>query len=410
MMHSMSGSDARRGFRYQDLYLLSRLLPRVREILRAVWRTGGHELFSALDESPLQFGVEAKASGQSDDSTNAAWDVTITDGTEEEIIEAKSGDIQRPDRLVFWQRLRRTAASSVHQTATLVPALVADPDAESMDKWRGLAGAANAFNGSVPILQPSAPVRGSAQLLEEALFALCSLGATAALTLPLALGLLRRFRVHDKGAVALQEEVEKQLAALFPDAPTLALAGHLRDWLDARASAVDETSKRFGISAPLREISLLREAMALDRGTWRRWLDLRNEWRAIVQSKATARLGLRGGTIAIADVQPAIARALATGGGGKLLTGSGGAGKTTLLVILDGDRSRPGERGWSQQRIRRNRRSTIWPQPFGLPPRWRSRARTSESLSMRSKRLNLLRAGNAGAPSWRVSLSISRLK
>jgi hypothetical protein len=331
----MSGSDARRGFRYQDLYLLSRLLPHVRDILRTVWRTGGHEVFAALDQSPLRFGIEAKASDPPAHSGDPVWDLTISDGIEDEIIEAKSGKIQRGERVVLWERLRKTAASPARQGGNIVPVLVVDPDAESIEKWQGLAGAAAAFDGSVPRAQPSAPVRSAAQLLQEGLFALCGPSATPTISLPAALALLTHFRVYPQGRAALQEEVEKKLATLFPDAPASVLAGHLRDWLDRRATMVDETSKRFGVSAPLREISLLCEAAALNRGTWRRWLDLRNEWRRIVQSKATGRLGVDGGTIAIADIQPAIAGELPAGQGGKLLTGSGGAGKTTLLVIVD---------------------------------------------------------------------------
>ena len=339
----MSGSDARRGFRYQDLYLLSRLLTRVREVLRTVWRTGGNELFAALDASALRFGLEAKPNASPLDQTEAPWDITVSDGAEEEIIEAKSGEIQRHDRLVFWRRLRNAARLRLNHDTILIPALVVDPEAESIGKWRGLADAAAGFTGGVTTAEPNTPVRGSGQLLEEALFSLCAADTQAVIPLPDALTLLRRFRIHEQRGVALQEDVEKQLSALFPDAPEAALAAHLRDWLDQRASAAGEKSKRFGIAAPLREISFVREAIALDRGTWRRWLDLRKEWRAIVQSKATGRLGAGGGTIPIADAQPELAHSFTTGRGSKLVLGPGGAGKTTLLTLIDGDSSRAGE-------------------------------------------------------------------
>ena len=294
-------------------------------------------MFAALDQSPLRFGIEAKASDATVHSGDPVWDLTISDGFEEEIIEAKSGRIQRGERVVLWERLRKSGGSPARQGGYIVPVLVVDPEAESIEKWQGLAGAAATFDGSVPRAQPSAPVRSAAHLLQEALFALCGPSATPTISLPAALALLTRFRIYPQGRAALQEEVEKKFATLFPDAPASVLAGHLRDWLDKRATMVDEASKRFGVSAPLREISLLSEAAALNRGTWRRWLDLRKEWRRIVQTKATGRLGVGGGTIAIADVQPSIANELPGGQGGKLLTGSGGAGKTTLLVIIDRD-------------------------------------------------------------------------
>lgn len=150
----MSGSDARRGFRYQDLYLLGRILPYLRNVFRMVWRAGGHEVFSALDASPLRFGIETKASNAPADGEDATWDLTIADGQEEEIIEAKSGAVQRADRLVFWERLRKTVGLRVDQSLRLVPVLVVDPEAESMDKWRGLALAAQNFIGPAPSAPP----------------------------------------------------------------------------------------------------------------------------------------------------------------------------------------------------------------------------------------------------------------
>lgn len=159
------------------------------------------------------------------------------------------------------------------------------------------------------------------------------------MTLAAALTLVGRFRIHERRGSALQDEVAQNLRLLFPDGPSDVFAGHLRDWLDSRASAVGDASKRFGIGVPLREISLIREATTLDRGTWQRWLELRKEWRSIVQSKATGRLGTGGGSIAIEKVQPAIVGEMAGAQRGKLLIGGGGAGKTTVVVMLDRERS-----------------------------------------------------------------------
>jgi hypothetical protein len=89
----MSGTTARRGFRYQDFYLLQRVLPRVREVLYRVWKVGGHETLVALKADPLVFGIESKNLGGSD--KDAPWDVRISDRVESRLIEAKSGKIAR---------------------------------------------------------------------------------------------------------------------------------------------------------------------------------------------------------------------------------------------------------------------------------------------------------------------------
>jgi hypothetical protein len=94
----MSGLLARRGFRFQDLYLLRRILHDTADIVVA--KIAGESTNAA---PPLRFGIEAKTSA----AGSPDWDSLISYPDTDEVIEAKSGTIGKDDRLALWRRLRR---------------------------------------------------------------------------------------------------------------------------------------------------------------------------------------------------------------------------------------------------------------------------------------------------------------
>src|SRR3954447_24572159 len=98
----MSGSLARCGFRFQDLYLL-------RQMLRDTAETVAAKMAGDGNPAPplLRFGIEATTSlaGSPD------WDSLVEHADTIEVIEAKSGTISKDDRLALWRRLRREILS-----------------------------------------------------------------------------------------------------------------------------------------------------------------------------------------------------------------------------------------------------------------------------------------------------------
>jgi hypothetical protein len=335
----MSGPIARRGFRYQDLYLLRRVLPQLRQVFRRVWRAGGHEFLAALDADSLIFGIEARPRGSEEGA--APWDVTIADDRESEIIEAKSGAFPRSERQVLWHRLRRSVAASRGETFT--PVLVIDPDKEEAEKWVQLTAAAASRPAAIPLAEPRV-VHTCADLLEEALWHLCEPGnsSTPSLSRKDALQLLGRFQVHRFRASDLVAEVEADFTELFPDQAADDLAGMLRDWLDRHATDPEAQQRHIGLGDLLRQIARARESARLHPGTWQRWQNSREEWRAVVREKTNRRLGKTGAAIAIEDAQPELVGILDTSIA-TLLLGGGGFGKTTLLVGMEEALSPGGE-------------------------------------------------------------------
>src|SRR5882724_5428927 len=124
----MSGSLARKGFRFQDLYILRRIL-----------EEGASHFASIIEVPPSErphqprFGIEVGTSAVSNDD----WDSVIEYERRVEVIEAKSGCISKSKRIRFWRRLRREA--QLNKNITVHPVLVVDPSAEETTKWKQLA-------------------------------------------------------------------------------------------------------------------------------------------------------------------------------------------------------------------------------------------------------------------------------
>ena len=103
----MSGSIARTGFLFQDLYLLARMLRTASKSLDLAWRTSAPDVVESLKDLQVRFGLEASSSaGESLD-----WDVLVLTGNKLEFAEVKSGPVSKEHRIAFWRRLRRELTS-----------------------------------------------------------------------------------------------------------------------------------------------------------------------------------------------------------------------------------------------------------------------------------------------------------
>src|SRR5579862_1478603 len=123
----MSGSTARKGFEFQDLYLLLRVLRAASDSLDSAWTKGTADVFHAGDDHVPKFGIEASprvAAVHDPNPSGPDWDVLVLSRDKLEFAEAKSGAVQKEDRLAFWRRERRELHRNAAQVHTFVPVLV----------------------------------------------------------------------------------------------------------------------------------------------------------------------------------------------------------------------------------------------------------------------------------------------
>src|SRR5260370_2721103 len=174
----MSGSTARKGFEFQDLYLLLRVLRAASESLDSAWTKGTADVFHAANHPAPKFGIEGSprvAVVGDPNPPGPDWDVLVLSSDKLEFAEAKSGAVQKEDRLAFLRRVRRELHRNAAQVHTFVPVLFVDPSKSGdLEKWLGLAAEAASFAGQLPSNEPTAHVCSANQLLEEALWCLCS--------------------------------------------------------------------------------------------------------------------------------------------------------------------------------------------------------------------------------------------
>ena len=103
----MSGSIARTGFLFQDLYLLARMLRTASNSLDLAWRSSAPEVVESLKDLQVRFGLEAPSSAEE----SLDWDVLVLTGNKLEFAEVKSGLVSKEHRIAFWRRLRRELTS-----------------------------------------------------------------------------------------------------------------------------------------------------------------------------------------------------------------------------------------------------------------------------------------------------------
>src|SRR5438876_9421753 len=99
----MSGSIARTGFLFQDLYLLARILRTASSSLDLAWQTSAPEVAESLKALQVRSGLEATSSAEE----SLDWDVLALTGHELEFAEVKRGLLSKEPRIALRRRLRR---------------------------------------------------------------------------------------------------------------------------------------------------------------------------------------------------------------------------------------------------------------------------------------------------------------
>ena len=334
----MSGSTARRGFRFQDAYLLHRVFTELQQAFLEAWETGRIPEGDWGLAVTARFGVEAKPrSGDTESDVDGwDWDVFLEKPDHFELAEVKSGKIDRDDARVFWRRLRNAMAVDPDCASRLVPVLVADPEKlEGEERWQGLAQEAAGFTGTVPASEP-ARVTSSAHMLQDALWWMCAaseqVAGSPACALGTALEILRRFRLDRYPAEQLSNAIFTQIGTLFPDGPTEAFQLQAMAWINERATA-SLASRFFTTPELLSGLHLLNRALALNPGDFKRWREWWAAWPQLVAARSSRHLGESGDMFRTAEAQPALARTLAVAEPRKLVVlGPAGQGKSGVLA------------------------------------------------------------------------------
>jgi hypothetical protein len=315
----MSGALARKGFRFQDLYLLRRVL---REAAEEVSHTVDRTVFDQA-----KFGIEACASAPN----SPTWDSVVQYRDSREVIEVKSGTVTKADRVVFWKRLLREG--HVVRDKHIRPVLVVDPSSEEITKW----GALGTMSTHAPSKQSTSaqPVRVSSteDILDEALWWMCKVSEKETGSPPLsetqARAVLANFTLESIAFSELEQSVLETIELLFPDGFSEQLSDLILGWLNHRATA-QESRRFFSLRELLGEMGILRNCAAFDTGTITRWKDFWRELPGLFAQGARARLGKAGHSIAMSLTQPLINKAL-TSAGNFAVIGQGGGGKTALI-------------------------------------------------------------------------------
>ena len=216
------GSIARGGFRYQDLYLLLRVLKTVAREVDQALSSATASSTTVLGGIKTKFGIEARSvpavAGRSGDETRD-WDVVVSEAKHLELIEVKSGQVSKPDRRVFWTRVRREFGTQAIGVSEIHPRLVVDPDRiDDLQRWSELAAEARKFRGKIPKRKPSGNVTETTGLLKEALWHLCGDDGSGlkAVSHDAAVLALSRFSVETHKSAELNIAVTDVLDMFFP--------------------------------------------------------------------------------------------------------------------------------------------------------------------------------------------------
>jgi hypothetical protein len=336
----MSGTAARSGFRFQDLYLLLRVLRAASESFDEAWLSGARDVTQVLSRSPLRFGVEAsprEGFPSGENSIAPDWDVLVLAQDKLEFAEVKSGAIAKEDRIAFWRRLRRELTKGSTTGQIIAPVLVVDPGtAGELAKWQALAKAAVRFLGLPPNAEPHQNVYTEDQLLEEALWFLCRPDASPDDSDPPVLfgaarDALCRFELHSHEAAILDGQVSQFIELLFPGGLTDTQKALLLGWLNERATDTARARRLFTIGQLLGEIGILQETVSLFPGTLSQWRNLWIEVPRAISERTRLRLGDNGASVSTELVQPTALKMIGNSRN-LILLGPGGAGKSTLMA------------------------------------------------------------------------------
>ena len=315
----MSGALARKGFRFQDLYLLRRVL-----------REAAEEFSHTVDGTVFhqtKFGIEARASAPN----SPTWDSVVQYLESREVIEVKSGTVTKADRVAFWKRLRKEA--NVVRDKHIRPVLVVDPSREEITKWRALATMSTRDPSSQSISAEPGRISNTEDVLNEALSWMCKVSEKESGSPPLsetqARAVLANFTLDSITSSELEQSVLETIELLFPDGLSEQLSDLILGWLNHRATA-QESRRFFSLRELLGEMGILRDCATFDSGTIARWKDFWRELPALFTQGARTRLGKAGDSIAMSLTQPLINKAL-TSAGNFAVIGQGGGGKTALI-------------------------------------------------------------------------------
>src|SRR6266540_2559734 len=203
----MSGALARKGFRFQDLYLLRRVL-----------REAAEEFSHTVDGTVFhqtKFGIEARASAPN----SPTWDSVVQYLEGREVIEVKSGTVTKADRVAFWKRLRREA--NVVRDKHIRPVLVVDPSSEEIRKWSALATMSTRAPSKQSISAEPVRVSSTEDILNEALWWMCKVSEKESGSSPLsetqARAVLANFTLESIAFSELEQSVLETIELLFPD-------------------------------------------------------------------------------------------------------------------------------------------------------------------------------------------------
>ena len=315
----MSGALARKGFWFQDLYLLRRVL-----------REAAEEFSHSVDGTffdQAKFGIEARTSAPN----SPTWDSVVQYLESREVIEVKSGTVTKADRVTFWKRLRREA--NVVRDKRIRPVLVVDPSSEEITKWQALATMSARAPSKQNISAEPVRVSSSEDILNEALWWMCKVSEKECGSPPLsetqARAVLANFTLESIAFSDLEQSILETIELLFPDGLSEQLSDLILGWLNHRATA-QESRRFFSLRELMGEMGILRNCAAFDTGTIARWKDFWRELPALFAQGARARLGKAGHSIAMSLTQPLVDEAL-TSGGNFAVIGKGGGGKTALI-------------------------------------------------------------------------------
>ncbi len=325
----MSGYIARKGFRYQDLYLLLRVLEATGSALYEGWGLGNPNLPARLDNPSLRFGIEGNASSTTPGTLD--WDILIDAPASLELAELKSGAITRDDRLAFWRRIRREGPTTLKRVA---PTLVVDPDtAGQLEHFSGLAEFARGAAAITPALFDG-HVNSTEKLYKEALWTLCEPDTTYGPPLepPIARETIARFSLRTLRSPDLEARVESFINTLWPASHAAIYEPLLTGWLNQRATSPDPQRRFFTLRELLANINILELSTAFDAARLHAWQTLWTELPRVVEQRTRGRLGQSGASVESKDVQPAAVDALTAGTHSLVIQGIGGAGKSTFLA------------------------------------------------------------------------------
>jgi hypothetical protein len=339
----MSGFSARSGFRYQDLYLLYRVLRNASNSLEDAWANGATDVLGILDRNSVLYGIEAPRRAASPsgapDTADRDWDVLVLAKEKLEFAEVKSGAVSKQDRLAFWSRLRRELSKAADSKVEIVPILVVDPNTSGeLEKWNQLASFASAFTGAPPSAEPANNVLTVGHLLDEALWSLCEPDVSADQSDPavdpsVARLALASFELHTHIAQELESQVLQLIELIFPGGLADTEQKLLLGWLSKRATDPIPARRFFPIKVMLTEIGILQAAVSLAPEALKDWHDL---WTGVpkgVMGRTRLRLGETGDSLAPMQVQPTAIEVLTSGRTRcVVVAGAGGQGKSTFLA------------------------------------------------------------------------------